>query len=442
MMSSHTYQFIRLCLRRLPGVQKIALALHEEFSSALSAKDKEEIAEITPLNARASAIETPRLNLLLPGVSKRHLFGGASTALRLLQALGQGIELRVLVTDEWRFEGLDSEQFSLWDIREATEEDANGNCLVPLGRRHGVTVPVRRADIFIASAWWTAHLTQALTEWQSRAYALAKRPFVYLIQDFEPGFYPWSAKYVLAEQTYHSDNTLIAVFNSSQLRQFLHDRGYRFGEEYVFEPVLNPVLSNYLALQKPVKKQRQILVYGRPSVPRNAFPLIVQALRLWAASDPAASQWLVLSAGETHPPISLPNGVTLTPLGKLELHAYAHTLAASAIGLALMISPHPSYPPLDMAAFGLRTLTNDFGTKRLGRDHPNIIGLNNLSPDFIARQLTALTAAFEEHEADSESHPWSSQAAGFMPPEPPFPFIKALRERCLALLDDTASSPD
>jgi len=269
-----------------------------------------------------------------------------------------------------------------------------------------------------------------------------KRPFVYLIQDFEPGFYPWSARYVLAEQTYHSDNTVIAVFNSSQLRQFLHERAYRFAEEYVFEPVFNSVLSSYLKLQKPLKKQRQILVYGRPSVPRNAFPLIVQALRLWAASDPLAPQWRVLSVGEAHPPVSLADGIALAPLGKLELHAYAQTLSASAIGLALMVSPHPSYPPLEMAAFGLRTLTNDFASKQLGRDHPNIIGLNKLSPDVIATQLAALTAAFEAHEADPESRPWSSQVAGFTRPETPFPFVKALRERCLALLDDAPSPLD
>jgi hypothetical protein len=434
-MSSYAYNLVRLCLRHLPGAQKIAHALHEEFSSALSAKDKEEIAEITPLNARVSAIDTPRLNLLLPGVSKRHLFGGASTALQLLEALGQGVELRILVTDEWQFEDLDSAHFSGWDVREAEEEDARGNCLVPLGRRYGITVPVRRADIFIASAWWTAHLTRLLAVWQSQAYGLAKRPFVYLIQDFEPGFYPWSAKYVLAEQTYHSDKTLIAVFNSSQLRQFLHERGYRFEAEYVFEPVLNPVLSRYLQRHKPIKKQRQILVYGRPSVPRNAFPLIVQALRLWAASDPLAPQWRVLSAGEAHPSVNLANGMTLAPLGKLELHAYAQTLSASAIGLALMISPHPSYPPLDMAAFGLRTLTNDFGTKRLGQDHPNIIGLSNLSPEFIATQLAALTADFDDCEADAEGSPWSVRSDGCIRPEQPFPFIAALREHCLALLD-------
>lgn len=431
-MSSYAYKLARLCLRRLPRLQKIAQALHRGFNSAFA---EEDIVEITPLNARPSAIETPRLNLLLPGVSKRHFFGGASTALQLLQALGQGIELRVLVTDERQFEGLDPAQFSGWSVRGAEEDDACGHCLVPLGNRHGATVPVRRADLFIASAWWTAHLTHVLTAWQAQAYGLPKRPFVYLIQDFEPGFYPWSAQYVLAEQTYQADKKLIAVFNSSQLRQFLHDRGYRFDAEYVFEPVLNPVLAEYLDLPNKTKKQRQILVYGRPSVPRNAFPLIVQALRLWAASDPRAAQWKVLSAGEGHPPVRLPNGVTLAPLGKLELRDYARTLSESAIGLALMISPHPSYPPLEMAAFGLRTLTNDFGSKRLARDHPNIVSLDSLSPDFIARQLTALTAAFDASEADA-SRPWSAQTEQAARPAPPFPFVDELRERCLALLDD------
>ena len=405
------------------------MALRQGFDSAAS----EDIAEVTPLDARASAIEAPRLNLLLPGVSKRHLFGGAATALQLLEALGQGVELRVLVTDERQFEELDPARFSGWAVRGAADEDARGHCLVPLGDRHGLTVPVRRADVFIASAWWTAHLAQALAGWQAEAYAIASRPFVYLIQDFEPGFYPWSAKYVLAEQTYQAGGKRVAVFNSSELRRFFHGRGFRFEAEYAFDPVFDPLLSRHLEQRKPVNRQRQILVYGRPSIPRNAFPLIVRALRLWAENDPRAPGWRALSVGEAHPPVSLPNGVALDPLGKLDLDAYARVLSESAIGLSLMVSPHPSYPPLEMAAFGLRTLTNNFEAKRLGDAHPNIIGLDDLSADSIAQQLAALTAAFE----DPDAQPWSLPPGDFARSAPPFPFAAELRGRWLADLDGT-----
>ena len=48
------------------------------------------------------------------------------------------------------------------------------------------------------------------------------------------------------------------------------------------------------------------------------------------------------------------------------------------LGLALMLTPHPSLVPLDMAAAGLVTITNTFGAKtaeRLAALSPNIIGV-------------------------------------------------------------------
>ena len=59
-------------------------------------------------------------------------------------------------------------------------------------------------------------------------------------------------------------------------------------------------------------------------------------------------------------------------LGKLDLDAYGSLLRESAVGLSLMVSPHPSYPPLDMAHLGLRVVTNGFGPKDLSsvaREH-------------------------------------------------------------------------
>ncbi len=100
----------------------------------------------------------------------------------------------------------------------------------------------------------------------------------------------------------------------------------------------------------------------------------------------------------------------------------------SAVGLSLMISPHPSYPPLEMAAFGLQTLTNQFAGKALARDHPNIVDLAELSPDTIAAELQRLAAAFEDHLRDPGRHAWSIAPGPFVRQEPLFPFANRLRD--------------
>ncbi|MFO8162944.1 MAG: hypothetical protein R6T98_00230, partial [Desulfatiglandales bacterium] len=59
----------------------------------------------------------------------------------------------------------------------------------------------------------------------------------------------------------------------------------------------------------------------------------------------------------------------------------------SAIGISLMISPHPSYPPLEMAHFGVLTITNSFANKDLSQWHQNIISIDILTPQNLCNTL-------------------------------------------------------
>src|SRR5262249_45826453 len=139
------------------------------------------------------------------------------------------------------------------------------------------------SDYFIATHWLTAHYVGLLREAQERACkGSAKSPFVYLIQDFEPAFYAWSSRYLLAAATYGKPSQTIAVFNTALLREYFQMVGYLFPISYVFEPKLNPVLASYKNGLLKHKKRRLILVYGRPGNSRNAFELIVEALRIFA----------------------------------------------------------------------------------------------------------------------------------------------------------------
>jgi hypothetical protein len=128
----------------------------------------------------------------------------------------------------------------------------------------------------------------------------------------------------------------------------------------------------------------------------------VQGLRAWAASDPRAAGWECLSLGESHPDIVLgtPPGsdaaLRLVSLGKVSLAKYARLMSESAVGIGLMISPHPSYPPLEMAAFGMRVLTNRFEGKSLSQVYANIRELDIPSPEAIAGMLARWSLEYRQ----------------------------------------------
>jgi len=82
-------------------------------------------------------------------------------------------------------------------------------------------------------------------------------------------------------------------------------------------------------------------------------------------------------------------------LGKLPLEAYAELLRTTGVGLSLMASPHPSYPPLEMAHFGVRTVTNAFANKDLSTSHDNILSIADVSPESVAEALAEACRAFE-----------------------------------------------
>jgi hypothetical protein len=251
---------------------------------------------------------------------------------------------------------------------------------------------VSAGDRFVASAWWTAVTVRHIRTWQRNVFpTLSSNRYVYLIQDYEPGFYPWSSRYALAQSTYLETEGMIALFNTSILRNFFIDEGYKFEHEYAFEPHINIKLAGFLNQVTPDIKEKRILVYGRPGVARNAFELLVMGLREWVEKDPKAKDWTIVSVGEPHSNVDLGKGLQMQSFGKLSLESYAQELLRSSIGLSLMISPHPSYPPLEMAAFGLNVITNGYKAKNLSQVHSGITSLINMSPLSISDALIRLT---------------------------------------------------
>jgi hypothetical protein len=81
-------------------------------------------------------------------------------------------------------------------------------------------------------------------------------------------------------------------------------------------------------------------------------------------------------------------------MGKLPIELYAHALETAAVGLSLMSSPHPSYPPLEMAHYGIRTVTNGYACKEMSKAHGNIVSVRDVLPSTVAAALAESCASF------------------------------------------------
>jgi hypothetical protein len=390
-----------------------------------------DIPEVTPLSARPAenAGNGVRLNLLVPGLSERHVFGGIATALQFFDRLREGTPaLRILVLDEVQIAPRKDAFYSDWPVfslADLADQDPVGPHIVVCGDRYGHTLPVHQGDRFVATIWWSAHLVHQLLDWQHEQLGLGAPRFVYFIQDYEPGFYPWSSRFALADATYRRGERTIAVINTRLLADFLASQKIAFDQRWLFEPQLNPGLRAAQSAVAGGVKERLVLVYGRPGTERNAFALLVAGLRAWVAMQADAPQWKLVSAGEAHAAVDLGRNVTLMPMGKLSLAHYAEMLGRAAVGISLMISPHPSYPPLEMAAFGCLVVTNRFANKDLSALCPSItcterLDATGISEALVAACVRAAASGFAPQQPDG--------LAAFIGGADPFSFAAEVRE--------------
>ena len=385
---------IKKIVKSFPPAVALCRALRRELMPSAECK----IPEIEPIIAREDLSEEFRLNLLTPSVDNAHVFGGISTAIKFFEDLRKSIncQARIISTDAEIIpkNTVTSDEYRLVSADKTSSASLQ---LVSFNDRHGKTLPVRKNDIFVTTAWWTAYNIRNVMDWQHQVYQMKQNPMIYLIQDYEPGFYPWSSRYLLADSTYRMNFPIYAIFNSNLLRDFFIKNEYSFAKFWSFEPVLNEKLAAYLPLEKQeIDKKKEILVYGRPSIDRNAFALVVESLKLWVNMQPDAKDWLIFSAGEDHGAVDLGNGCYLQSLGKLSLEDYAKTMLESYAGISLMVSPHPSYPPLEMSTFGIKTITNQYANKNMSGFNSNLISVSDCVPDVIAKELYQICNAFDK----------------------------------------------
>jgi hypothetical protein len=260
-------------------------------------------------------------------------------------------------------------------------------------------IDVKKGDIFFTYTWWATLNAIDISDYQASRFNIVATPIVYFVQDYEPHFYPFSAAHVHALNALNLDRPLWAIINSSELDGYLTSQGHSFDRKFLIKPSLNGKLRDYIGSisVNPIKKKK-IFVYGRPGVQRNCFEAAVSSLKCLVRDHPEYLSWEFVSAGLPHVPEPLGPNCRLNSLGKLSLKDYCQELIESAVGLSLMASPHPSYPPLEMANFGLLTITNDYPCKSMEKYHENILSTRDIRDASIAQLMHMACQKFQENK--------------------------------------------
>jgi len=332
--------------------------------------------------------EKLRLNLMVPIVDPTAIFGGIDTALKvfhqILGAAGDDVEARIIVSEARVGDVPDSLREYL--VQQIGNETTAQRVIVDATQRNSAYLDIRPNDVFVATAWWTALNAFRLHDFQKDFFGDAPK-VIYLMQDFEPDFYGWSTRYALAESTYKRGQDTIALINSEELLNYFETK-YQHPTKMVIPYQPNAKVD--AALTQTVR-ERIILFYSRPSALRNCFEAGIDGLSLWARRNPVqASQWKVYCIGEQFDPHLVRNIPDCTITGKMPLDVYAGLLSRASVGLSLMISPHPSYPPLEMAYSGIRTITNSYANKNLSQRSDLLVTLDIPTPEAIADELEIL----------------------------------------------------
>jgi O-antigen biosynthesis protein len=352
-----------------------------------------------------SLTRQPALNVLQPILSPISMTGGPNTIITLAYQLARdGVPVRIVTTRG----ATDPVWFRrhLLALTGATEYPAS--LQVAYAGAAQSPLPIGRSDVFLATHWTTAQQLKAVLP------RMASTRFFYLIQDFEPGFHAWSSNYALALETYDLD--FIPIINERMLSDYFAGLAIgRFAEPdfaanaLVFEPAIDPTLFHPAPPAERAQRQvRRLLFYARPTNPRNMLGVGLHALRAAIAAGAFNGAWAFTAIGDrgSLPDLDLGGGHTLRPARWEDYAGYARQLREADILLCPMLSPHTSYPVLEMAASGGIAVTNVFATKtveRLGQISKNIIAAPATIEGYSA--ALAVAAAAAQHDCIAPGRP-------------------------------------
>lgn len=354
----------RLLRRPAPGAtpagpaQPVSTIVPPGGDAAVSLESARGFPQLQPLRVFRAPAGPPTVNLVTDSVLPGSLFGGVATALILAGQLVERVGGRLRIVT--RREAADAADVARM-LRDSEVPASFEIETLLAGHRNDASVPMAENDYFLTTSWWTAVPTVA---------AVGHQRLVHVLQEDERMFYPMGDEYLRCAEAIH-DPGLRSVINSEML--FRHLSGGPDPLEalakrsIVFEPAFPASLFYDDPDARLESGKRNFLFYARPHNMRNLYwrgMQVIERAILDGVLDP--DQWRFVFLGKDLPPTyKLPGNPEVAVAQNLSLHDYAAQVRTAHVALSLIYSPHPSYPPLDLAASGAVVVTNTFESSKI-----------------------------------------------------------------------------
>ena len=319
-----------------------------------------------------------RVTMVTDSINRGHLYGGVGTALILAAQLARarGGRLRILTRNE-RAQPIDLDAvFEAYGIRLDHEIEFGFASIYDRSSEFDLFDD----ELFVTTSWWTTAATMA---------SVRHDAILYLLQEDERMFYAFGDERLRCAQVLQSAAIRYAV-NSRLLFDHLVADGLPHLAQcaHWFEPAFPR--SVFHPRGRPPGAKRRLMFYARPNNLRNLFFFGIALLEAALVRNVIdLAQWDIVLVGKDIPNLRFHDGYAPERRENLSWPDYARLAGEVDLGLCLMYTPHPSYPPFDLAASGAVVVTNRYGNKQdLGGYCANILSAE-LQLDAMLQALAA-----------------------------------------------------
>jgi WsaF, C-terminal domain len=187
---------------------------------------------------------------------------------------------------------------------------------------------------------------------------------IYLLQEDERMFYPFGDDRLRCE-TILRNRDIRFLINTKLLFDYLVHDGFDniAAQGMWFEPAFPAQVFHPRTDDRGGK--RKFFFYARPNNLRNLFYLGIEVIEQAIAQQVLdLEHWEIFLVGKDIPAVTFSGGYAPIKCENLSWSEYAQLVGTVDLGLSLMYTPHPSYPPLDLVASGAVVVTNRFANKR------------------------------------------------------------------------------
>ncbi|WP_182085672.1 hypothetical protein [Aureimonas sp. ME7] len=301
-----------------------------------------------PLSVFEAPADRPRVSMVTDSINEGSLFGGVATALIFSALFAQrtGRKLRIVTRTQppaaenvaalFRAQGIqydDNIDFAFADIASADAQ-----------------IDISADELFITTSWWTTRATLQ---------SIAEEKVIYLLQEDERMFYPFGDEALLSAETM-GRKRVRKVINSELLHRHLVADGIIDADTPFFEPAFP---DRIYFPNRQAKSKKVFFFYARPNNSRNLYARGLEVIeKAIVQGILSPDEWDIVFVGKDLQPLSIAGVRPIIRQG-MAWEEYAEFTRSVDLGLTLMYTPHPSYPPLDIAACGGVAVTNTFGVK-------------------------------------------------------------------------------